>query len=224
MMVYQNRMIKIAPSILSADFSRLGEEVRKVEGAGADWIHIDVMDGNFVPNITIGPAVVRAIRKHCSIPFDVHLMILRPERYLDRFSEAGADYITLHVEATERPADVIREIHRLGKKAGISLNPGTPFSEVRPYMDKIDLLLIMTVNPGFGGQSFMYDVVPKIREASEYKERTGLEVEIAVDGGINAETARVAISAGATVLVAGSSLFSADSMADEIKRWRQIKI
>jgi len=217
-------MIKIAPSILSADFSRLGEEVRKVEGAGADWIHIDVMDGNFVPNITIGPAVVRAIRKHCSIPFDVHLMILRPERYLDRFSEAGADYITLHVEATERPADVIREIHRLGKKAGISLNPGTPFSEVRPYMDKIDLLLIMTVNPGFGGQSFMYDVVPKIREASEYKERTGLEVEIAVDGGINAETARVAISAGATVLVAGSSLFSADSMADEIKRWRQIKI
>lgn len=217
-------MIKIAPSILSADFSRLGEEVRKVEGAGADWIHIDVMDGNFVPNITIGPAVVRAIRKHCSIPFDVHLMILRPERYLDRFSEAGADYITLHVEATERPADVIREIHRLGKKAGISLNPGTPFSEVRPYMDKIDLLLIMTVNPGFGGQSFMYDVVPKIREASEYKERTGLEVEIAVDGGINAETARVAISTGATVLVAGSSLFSADSMADEIKRWRQIKI
>lgn len=216
-------MIKIAPSILSADFSRLGEEVKRVEEAGADWIHIDVMDGNFVPNITIGPDVVKAIRKHCSLPFDVHLMIIRPERYLDRFVEAGSDYITVHVEATERPADVIEEIHRLGKRAGLSLNPGTPFSEVKPYMDLIDLLLIMTVNPGFGGQSFMFEVVPKIREASEYKERRGLEVEIAVDGGINTETAGIAISAGADVLVAGSSLFSADSMAGEIKKWRQIE-
>lgn len=216
-------MIKIAPSILSADFSRLGEEVKRVEEAGADWIHIDVMDGNFVPNITIGPDVVKAIRKHCSLPFDVHLMIIRPERYLDRFVEAGSDYITVHVEATERPADVIEEIHRLRKRAGLSLNPGTPFSEVKPYMDLIDLLLIMTVNPGFGGQSFMFEVVPKIREASEYKERRGLEVEIAVDGGINTETAGIAISAGADVLVAGSSLFSADSMAGEIKKWRQIE-
>ncbi|HUV25003.1 MAG TPA: ribulose-phosphate 3-epimerase [Methanomassiliicoccales archaeon] len=213
-------MIKVAPSILSADFSRLGEEVGRVENAGADWVHVDIMDGNFVPNITIGPGVVKAIRSHTSLPFDVHLMILRPENYIEKFAEAGADFITIHVESTKNVGKVLERIRGLGKKPGISLNPETPFNEVVPYMEEIDLLLIMTVNPGFGGQSFMQEVVPKIVEAGRFVEENGLEVEIAVDGGINAATGKIAVEAGASVLDAGSSLFGAEDMAAEIAKWK----
>ncbi|HOK28099.1 MAG TPA: ribulose-phosphate 3-epimerase, partial [Methanomassiliicoccaceae archaeon] len=158
-------MIKIAPSILSADFSRLGEEVGRLETEGADWVHVDVMDGVFVPNITIGPAVVKAIRPCTSLPFDVHLMITSPERYIEQFADAGADYITVHVEATEDVKGAIDRIHSLGKKAGLSLNPETPFTAVEPYLEHIDLLLVMTVRPGFGGQSFMPVGLPKIAAA-----------------------------------------------------------
>ena len=214
-------MIKVAPSILSADFSRLGEEVRRVDEAGADWIHIDVMDGNFVPNITIGPGVVRAIRPHTDLPFDVHLMILRPENYVDRFAEAGADYITIHVEACDRVEETLTMIEDLGKHPGLSLNPSTPFKDTEPFIDRLDLLLIMTVNPGFGGQSFMPEVVPKISETRRYVDENQLDLEIAVDGGINAETGRKAVEAGATVLDAGSSLFGAKDMAAEIARWKR---
>lgn len=213
-------MIKIAPSILSADFGRLGEEVRRVEEAGADWVHVDIMDGNFVPNITIGPAVVRDIRKHSSLPFDVHLMILHPEKYVEQFVEAGADYITIHVEASDKVAETLERIRGLGKGPGLSLNPATPFDEIIPYLEELDILLIMTVQPGFGGQAFMHDVLPKIAEARSEIEERGLEVEIAVDGGINAETGRKAVEAGATVLDAGSSLFGVEDMASEIVKWK----
>jgi len=215
------RMIKIAPSILSADFSRLRDEVRRVEQSGADWVHVDVMDGNFVPNITIGPDVIRAIRKHCSLPFDVHLMILKPERYVERFAEAGADYIAIHVEASNRVSETLERVRALEKGVGLSLNPVTPFSAAKPYLDQIDLLLIMTVNPGFGGQSFMHEMVPKIREAREYIDSEKLKIDIAIDGGVNSETARIAVAAGATVLAAGSSLFGADDMKKEIESWRR---
>jgi len=214
-------MIKVAPSILSADFSRLGEEVRRVDEAGADWIHIDVMDGNFVPNITIGPGVVRAIRPHSDLPFDVHLMILRPENYVEKFADAEADYITIHVEASEHVGDTLDTIRDIGKGPGLSLNPGTPFESVKPFMDRLDLLLVMTVNPGFGGQSFMSEVVPKISEARRYADEIGLDLEIAVDGGINAEAGRRVVEAGATVLDAGSSLFEAKDMAAEIAKWKR---
>jgi len=215
-----HRMIKIAPSILSADFSRLGEEVRRLGPMGADWVHVDVMDGNFVPNITIGPGVVKAIRQYSDLPFDVHLMILRPEEYLERFAEAGADFITIHVEACQGVGETLQIIRDLGKRPGLSLNPSTPFSEVAPFMDNLDLLLIMTVNPGFGGQSFMHEVVPKIREAREHVDENGLDMEIAIDGGINAETGKIAVEAGATVLDAGSSLFGAEDMAAEMAKWK----
>lgn len=213
-------MTKIAPSILSADFARLGEEMRRLEGAGADWVHVDVMDGNFVPNITIGPAVVRDMRKHSSLPFDVHLMILHPENYVQQFAEAGADYITIHVEASDTVAGTLKRIRELGRGPGLSLNPTTPLDEALPYLEELDILLIMTVQPGFGGQAFMYDVLPKIAEARSEIEKRGLEVEIAVDGGINAETGRKAVEAGASVLDAGSSLFGIDDMASEIARWK----
>jgi ribulose-phosphate 3-epimerase len=183
-------MTKIAPSILSADFSRLGEEVRRLEQDGADWVHVDVMDGVFVPNLTIGPGVVSALRPHCSLPFDVHLMIVEPERYIDEFAKAGADLITMHVEATDRVRSNIDQIHGLGKKAGLSLNPETPFEDVVPYLDDIDLLLVMTVHPGFGGQSFIADCVPKIARAREYFDSIGSCAEVEVDGGINARTGR----------------------------------
>jgi ribulose-phosphate 3-epimerase len=214
-------MTKIAPSILSADFGRLGEEVRRLEREGADWVHVDVMDGVFVPNLTIGPGVVSAIRKHSRLPFDVHLMIIEPGRYLDHFAQAGADIITLHVEASEDIRGDIRRIHGLGKKAGLSLNPETPFEDVLPYLDDIDLLLIMTVHPGFGGQSFMAECLPKIALAREYFESTGSCAEIEVDGGINGRTARQCVVAGATVLAAGSSLFGCPDMRSEMSAWRR---
>jgi ribulose-phosphate 3-epimerase len=213
-------MIKVAPSILSADFSKLGDEIGRVEKAGADWVHVDVMDGNFVPNITIGPGVVKAIRPYTRLPFDVHLMILRPENYIESFSKAGADLITIHLESSDEVGETLDRIRGLGKKPGVSLNPETPFDEVVPFIERIDLLLIMTVNPGFGGQSFMNEVVPKIIEARRYIEENDLEVEIAVDGGINAITGKIAVEAGASVLDAGSSLFGADDMAAEIAKWK----
>jgi ribulose-phosphate 3-epimerase len=216
-----SRMIKVAPSILSADFSKLGEEIKRLGSAGADWVHVDVMDGNFVPNITIGPGVVKAIRPYTDLPLDVHLMILRPEDYVEKFAEAGADYITIHVEACDRVMETLEMIGSLGRHPGISLNPSTPFKEVTPFMEQLDLLLIMTVNPGFGGQSFMHEVIPKIREAREFVDENELDLEIAIDGGINAETGRLVVEAGATVLDAGSSLFGADDMAAEIERWKR---
>lgn len=212
-------MIKIAPSILSADFSKLGDEVRKLEEAGADWVHVDVMDGNFVPNITIGPIVVRQVRHFCSIPFDVHLMIMNPDKYVEAFASAGSDIITVHVEATEKVRSTLRRIRSLGRRCGLSLNPETPFKKVEPYMREIDLLLVMTVHPGFAGQEFITDVLPKIHEAREYIDREGLGVEIEVDGGINARTGKMAVDAGASVLAAGSALFECPDLKKEMETW-----
>jgi len=213
-------MIKVSPSMLSADFSRLGEELRRVEAAGADWVHIDVMDGMFVPNITIGPSVVKALRPVSKIPFDVHLMIDDPARYVKDFSDAGADMITVHAESKGDIADAIHKIRELGRSPGISINPGTPFSDVIRYMKDVDLILIMTVQPGFGGQAFREDCIQKIAEAREFIDKNKLNVEVVIDGGINRETGKKCAEAGATVLAAGSSLFSAKDMKDEITLWR----
>jgi len=213
-------MVKIAPSILSADFANLGDEVRRVERAGADWVHVDVMDGVFVPNITIGPGVVKSIRPHTRLPLDVHLMIVRPENFVEPFAKAGADLITIHLEASECIKETLLRIRELGKGAGISINPGTPFERVRPFMEHVDLLLVMTVNPGFGGQSFMPECLDKIRQARQYVDRHGFRTEIEVDGGINAKTGRSSVGAGASVLAAGNALFSAPDMRKEIADWK----
>lgn len=213
-------MVKIAPSILSADFSRLGEEVKRLEREGADWVHVDVMDGMFVPNITIGPGVIQNLRSHTKLPFDVHLMITEPERYIEVFAKAGADIITLHVEASKSVSATIDRIHALGKKAGLSLNPETPFEAVLPFLPKVDLLLVMTVHPGFGGQSFISECVPKIARAREFFDAHGSCADIEVDGGIDCETGRICVEAGATVLAAGSSLFKCNNMGGEMSRWR----
>ncbi len=213
-------MVKIAPSILSADFSRLGDEVRRLQEAGADWVHVDVMDGNFVPNITIGPVVIQHIRRHATIPFDVHLMISDPGKYVEQFAKAGADIITIHVEACPDVSSVISRIKSLGKKAGLSLNPKTPLETIIPFLNSIDVLLIMCVQPGFGGQAFMPEVLPKIQEARKIIDESGFEVEIEVDGGINCETAISAAKAGADVLAAGSALFKCTNISEEMSGWR----
>ncbi|MDR0523086.1 MAG: ribulose-phosphate 3-epimerase [Candidatus Methanoplasma sp.] len=213
-------MTKVAPSILSSDFSRLGEEVSSAEKAGADWIHIDVMDGVFVPNITIGPAVVSAIRGFASAPFDVHLMIERPSRYVGAFADAGADMITVHAEAGDDADAAIRDISDRGLKAGITLNPGTPVSSLDRYLDRVDLVLVMSVQAGFGGQSFRSECLPKIAYAREYAEAHSPGMEVSVDGGINRETGRMCADAGASVLVAGSYLFKLGDMAPEIALWK----
>ncbi|MDR0791167.1 MAG: ribulose-phosphate 3-epimerase [Methanomassiliicoccaceae archaeon] len=213
-------MTKVSPSMLSADFSRLGEELKRVEDAGADWVHIDVMDGMFVPNITIGPSVIKALRPLSKIPFDVHLMIEDPIRYVEDFAKAGSDMITVHVESKGNTMNAINKIRDLGRSPGISLNPGTKFSKVKRYMEKVDLILIMTVQPGFGGQSFREDCVPKITEAKRFIDDNDLKVEIVIDGGINRETGKKCVDAGATVLAAGSSLFNVKDMRNEITLWR----
>jgi ribulose-phosphate 3-epimerase len=215
-------MVKIAPSILSADFSKLGEEIKAVEMAGADYIHVDVMDGHFVPNITLGPLVVSAIRPITELPLDVHLMIENPDSYIEAFADAGADIITVHVEAVPHLHRTIQLIKSKGVKAGVVLNPATPIDSIKHIIHDIDLVLLMTVNPGFGGQSFIHSVVPKIREVSELVQTNGLDVEIEVDGGVNAETAPICIEAGANVLVAGSAIYGKKDIKDAISSIRGV--
>lgn len=197
----------IAPSILSADFSRLGDEVRAIERAGADWVHVDVMDGRFVPNMTIGPLVVKALRPVTKLPLDTHLMIVEPERYVEAFAEAGADIITVHAEACTHLHRVLQQIRALGKRAGVSLHPHTPEDVLRYVLDLTDLVLVMSVNPGFGGQDFIPAVLPKLRALRAMIDASGRPIHLQVDGGIKPGTARQVIEAGADVLVAGSAVF-----------------
>ncbi|MFD1777850.1 ribulose-phosphate 3-epimerase [Fredinandcohnia salidurans] len=201
-------MIKIAPSILSADFAKLGEEIKDVENGGADYIHVDVMDGHFVPNITIGPLIVEAIRPITKLPLDVHLMIENPDQYISAFANAGADIITVHVEACPHLHRTIQLIKSHGVKAGVVLNPATPVDTIKHIIEDIDLVLLMTVNPGFGGQKFIHSVLPKIEEVARMVKEKNLNVEIEVDGGVNEETARLCVEAGANVLVAGSAVYN----------------
>ncbi|MCU9600101.1 ribulose-phosphate 3-epimerase [Pallidibacillus thermolactis] len=214
-------MVKIAPSILSADFSLLGREVKDVEKAGADYIHIDVMDGHFVPNITIGPLIVEAIRPVTSLHFDVHLMIENPENYIQNFVHAGADYISVHVEACKHLHRTIHQIKETGVRAGVVLNPATPVEMIRDVLTDVDLVLLMTVNPGFGGQKFIPNVLKKIEKVRRWRDEQNLHFEIEVDGGINAETAKLCVAAGADVLVAGSYIFNNKDRREAIESIRQ---
>jgi ribulose-phosphate 3-epimerase len=217
------RALRIAPSILSADFARLGEELRAVTAAGADYIHVDVMDGHFVPNLTIGPVVVKALRPHSALPFDVHLMIAPVDPYIPDFAKAGADIITVHAEAGPHLHRSLQLVKHQGKRAGVSLNPATPISAIEHVWDDIDLVLVMSVNPGFGGQSFISSQLDKIAELRRRIDRTGRPIELEVDGGINAETAPQVVAAGADVLVAGTATFTGGpaAYAENIRRLRQ---
>ncbi len=215
-------MIKLAPSILSADFARLGEQVDEVARAGADYIHVDVMDGHFVPNITIGAPVVASIRQVTSLPLDVHLMIEHPERYISDFVNAGADIITVHVEASPHLHSTIQAIKELGAKAGVSLNPPTPLSAIEEFLHHVDLVLIMSVNPGFGGQSFIPETLPRIANMRKVLDDRGLGAELEVDGGITVDNAPDIVKAGANVLVAGNSVFRAEEgISQALQRLRE---
>jgi ribulose-phosphate 3-epimerase len=213
-------MVKIAPSILSADFARLGEEIKDVEQGGADYIHVDVMDGHFVPNITIGPLIVEAIRPITKLPLDVHLMIENPDQYVEAFAKAGADYITVHVEACQHLHRTIQNIKAHGIKAGVVLNPATPVDMIQHIIGDIDMVLLMSVNPGFGGQKFIPEVLPKIKQVKEMADSKGLNIEIEIDGGVNAETAKQCIEAGANVLVAGSAVYNQSNRKEAIEALR----
>lgn len=210
-------MVKIAPSILAANFSKLGEEVLEVEKAGAELIHIDVMDGHFVPNITMGPIVVEALRPLTKLPLDVHLMIENADQYIESFAKAGADYITVHVEACPHLHRTIQLIRSFGVKPGVVLNPHTPIETIKHVLEDIDMVLFMTVNPGFGGQKFIHSVVPKVKQLSDIIKQRNLSIEIEIDGGINEETIKPCVEAGATVLVAGSAIYNAPDKAKALQ-------
>jgi len=218
------QQITVAPSILAADFSRLADEVHRVEEAGADWIHCDIMDGHFVDNISFGPDIVGLVRKETNLPLDVHLMIQHPDHYAPRFVKAGANSITVHVEreADHHVGKTLSVIRDAGCRPGLSLNPATPFESVEPFLDAIDILLVMTVHPGFGGQSFRPEMMEKVKRAAEWNNSRARKIDIEVDGGINPETARLSIQNGANVLVAGTSIFHAKDYAKAIRELRGI--
>ena len=205
------KKIQISPSILSADFSQLGNEIKRLEEGGADMIHVDVMDGHFVPNLTIGPPVIKALRKQCSLKFDVHLMISPVHKYIESYAEAGADIITIHPEATDDLENSILKIKQLNKKVGVSLNPESKIDLIIDFLDKIDLVLIMSVNPGFGGQKFMPEVLEKIKKLSKIQDERNLNFDIEIDGGINFENYKKAIDAGANILVSGTTIFKSNN-------------
>lgn len=210
-------MVKIAPSILAANFSKLGEEVLEVEKAGAELIHIDVMDGHFVPNITMGPIVVEALRPLTKLPLDVHLMIENADQYIESFAKAGADYITVHVEACPHLHRTIQLIRSFGVKPGVVLNPHTPIETIQHVLEDVDMVLFMTVNPGFGGQKFIHSVIPKVKQLSNIIKERNLSIEIEIDGGINEETIKPCVEAGATILVAGSAIYNAPNKAKALQ-------
>lgn len=208
----------IAPSLLSADFSDLKTEMNMVTRAGADWLHVDVMDGNFVPNITLGMPIVKALKPHASVPLDVHLMIDRPERYIEEFIKAGSDYLTLHVESSDHLEVSLKKIRNLGAKPGITLRPGTDVEKLKKYLSLVDLVLVMTVEPGFGGQSFMQEQLAKVKKLSQWRSQGLGNFLIEVDGGVNADTAKLCVLAGADVLVAGSAVFKGVKSAENYQK------
>ena len=218
------KKIQVSPSILSADFSKLGDDIKRLEQSGADMIHVDVMDGHFVPNLTIGPPVIKSLRKYTKLPFDVHLMINPVHKYIKDYSEAGADIITFHPEATEDILETINLIKSLNKKVGISLNPNTKINAAEEHLDKVDLILIMSVHPGFGGQKFIEDVVQKIKDLDKIRNEKKLNFKIEIDGGINFETSKIAVDAGVDILVSGTTVFKENNgdLEKNIKTLKQM--